>query len=343
MMTDGLDKIFTLVNKSEMLVDISPFGAAIRAIRVPDKDGRVEDIVLGYDSLRGYITDRSYLGAVIGRYGNRIARGHFTLGGQTHTLTVNEGENHLHGGMNGFNKKAWTVAGDRDGSNGSLALTYFSNDGEEGYPGNLNVKVVYTISDDNALQIEYFATTDKTTVVNLTNHSYFNLSGEGSGDILGHELTIYARQYTPVSSTLIPTGELRDVYGTPFDFTESTGIGARIGNHDEQLEIANGYDHNWILNAGPASEPKLAAAVYDPKSGRKMSVLTTEPGIQFYSGNFLNGSVHGKGNKVYNFRTGLCLETQHFPDSPNHPSFPTTELKPGERFRSISIYKFSVS
>jgi aldose 1-epimerase len=342
-MADGKDQLFTLANSKGMMVDICPFGGAVRAIKVRDKNGRIDDIVLGFDSLGGYTTDESYFGGLIGRYGNRIAHGQFTLEGQTYMLTINEGENHLHGGLEGFNKKTWTVEEGRDGSDRSLALTYFSNDGEEGYPGNLNVKVVYTVCDDEALKIEYSASTDKNTVLNLTNHSYFNLSGEGNGDILGHELTIYAQQFTPVNSTLIPTGELRNVNGTPFDFTEATAIGARIGYHDEQLEIARGYDHNWVLQMNSRDKPRLAAEVYDPRSGRKMEVLTTEPGLQFYSGNFLDGSVCGKGNKVYNFRTGLCLETQHFPDSPNHPMFPTTELKPGEEFHSVTIYKFSAN
>jgi aldose 1-epimerase len=341
-MADGKRiELYKLTNKNGVEVDISTYGGVVQSLKVPDKNGKFADVVLGYDDLKGYEADKSFFGALIGRYGNRIAHGKFSLDGHTYSIPLNDGENTLHGGLKGFNKKHWTAKEAPGASSQSLTLTYLSKDGEEGYPGNLNVKVVYTLTDSNELKIEYNATTDKDTVLNLTNHSYFNLSGQGSGDILGHELTLHADKFTPVNSTLIPTGELRSVKGTPFDFTKATAIGLRIGQDDEQLKFAKGYDHNWVLNSGISATPKLAAEVYDPASGRVLEVLTTEPGIQFYTGNFLDGSAHGKEGKVYNFRGALCLETQHFPDSPNHPDFPTTELKPGQTYHSLTIYKFS--
>ncbi|HST11106.1 MAG TPA: aldose epimerase family protein, partial [Terriglobales bacterium] len=276
-----------------------------------------------------------------GRYGNRIAHGQFKLGGSTYNVPKNDGENSLHGGNVGFNKRLWTGK-DVSGPHGqALELTYLSKDGEEGYPGNLNVKVVYTLTDQNELKINYSATTDKETVLNLTNHSYFNLAGQGNGDILEHQLTLHADRFTPVDKTLIPTGELRPVKGTPFDFTKPTAIGARIDADDEQIKFGKGYDHNWALNSGGKGGVKLAAEAYEPKSGRVLQVLTDQPGIQFYTGNFLDGSITGKGGKVYNHRFAFCLETQHFPDSPNHPSFPTTTLKPGQQYHTITIFKFS--
>lgn len=342
-MTDGQHlQLYKLTNQNGMEVDISTFGGVVQSLKVPDKAGKFDDVVLGYDNLDGYIADKSFFGALIGRYGNRIAHGKFTLDGHSYTLATNDGENHLHGGLKGFNKKIWTAKEVPGAKSQSLTLTYLSKDGEEGYPGSLSVRVTYTLTDSNELKIEYNATTDKNTVLNLTNHSYFNLSGQGSGDILGHELTLHADKFTPVSATLIPTGELRSVKGTPFDFTRSTLIGSRIGQSEEQLKFGKGYDHNWVLDGGIKTTPALAAQVYDAKSGRVMDVLTTEPGIQFYTGNFLDGSAHGKGGNVYNFRTGFCLETQHYPDSPNHPSFPITELKPGQKYHTITIYRFSV-
>jgi aldose 1-epimerase len=331
--------LYTLANKNGMKVTISNFGASVVSIIVPDKDGKIADVVLGYDDASGYESGKASIGATVGRYANRIAGGKFVLDGKTYTLPLNDGPNTLHGGIKGFNKHVWT-AKDVSGATGqALQLTYLSKDGEEGFPGNLSAKVVFTLGSTNELKIDYSATTDKDTVINLTNHSYFNLSGQGEGDILGHELTIHASKFTPVDATLIPTGELRSVKGTPFDFTKATPIGARIDQDDEQLKLGKGYDHNWVLD-GTAGTLRLAAQAYDPKSGRVLEVLTTEPGIQFYTGNFLDGTIHGKDGKVYNRRYAFCLETQHFPDSPNHPKFPTTELKPGQKFHSITIFKF---
>ena len=331
--------LYTLANKNGMKVTITNFGASVVSIIVPDKDGKIADVVLGYDDAPGYESGKASIGGTIGRYANRIAGGKFVLDGKTYTLPLNDGPNTLHGGIKGFNKRVW-IAKDVSGSAGqALQLTYLSKDGEEGFPGNLSAKVVFTLGNTNELKIDYSATTDKDTVINLTNHSYFNLSGQGEGDILGTELTLHASRFTPVDATLIPTGELRSVKGTPFDFTKATPIGARIDQDDEQLKLGKGYDHNWVLD-GTAMPLRLAAQAYDPKSGRVLEVLTTEPGIQFYTGNFLDGTIHGKDGKVYNRRYAFCLETQHFPDSPNHPKFPTTELKPGQKFHSITVFKF---
>jgi aldose 1-epimerase len=330
--------LYTLANKNGAEVAITNFGGSVVSIKVADRQGKIEDVVLGYDSLDGYVSDKAYLGAVIGRYGNRIAQGRFTLDGATYTLARNNGENSLHGGIKGFNKAVWNareVAG-KDGP--SVELTYLSKDGEEGYPGNLAVKVVYTLTERNELKIDYSATTDKKTVVNLTNHSYFNLNPGGS-NILQHVVMTDADKFTPVDAALIPTGELRSVAGTPFDFRKPTAIGARIEQDDEQLKLGHGYDHNFVLNKrGKGVE--LAARVVEPRTGRVLEVLTSEPGVQFYTGNFLDG-VRGKGGKEYRRRSAFCLETQHFPDSPNHPKFPTTELKAGEKYHSTTIYKFS--
>jgi aldose 1-epimerase len=333
--------LYTLSNKKGMEVAITNFGGTIVSLKVPDREGRSADVVLGYEDVSGYETGKAFFGATVGRYANRIAGGKFILDGVTDKLPTNDGPNTLHGGIRGFSHRVWT-AKDISGPMGqALQLTYWSKDGEEGFPGNLTAKVVFTLTNANELKIAYSATTDKDTVINLTNHSYFNLSGQGEGDILGHELTIHASKFTPVDSTLIPTGELRSVKGTPFDFTQSTPIGARIAQDDEQLKLGKGYDHNWVLDAGQTVAPHLAAQAHDPKSGRVLEVLTTEPGIQFYTGNFLDGTIHGKEGKVYNHRYGFCLETQHFPDSPNHPKFPTTELKPGQRYHSTTVFKFS--
>jgi len=331
--------LYTLANKNGMKVTITNFGASVVSIIVPDKDGKIADVVLGYDDVAGYEGGKASIGATVGRYANRIAGGKFVLDGKTYTLPLNDGPNTLHGGIKGFSKRVWTAKDVSGAAGQALQLTYLSKDGEEGLPGNLAVKVVFTLANTNELKIDYSATTDKDTVINLTNHSYFNLSGQGEGDILGHELTIHASRFTPVDATLIPTGELRGVKGTPFDFTKATPIGARIDQDDEQLKLGKGYDHNWVLD-GTAMPLRLAAQAYDPKSGRVLEVLTTEPGIQFYTGNFLDGTIHGKDGKVYNRRYAFCLETQHFPDSPNHPKFPTTELKPGQKFHSITVFKF---
>jgi aldose 1-epimerase len=330
--------LYTLTNKNGMQVAITNFGGIVVRITVADRGGKAEDVVLGYDSLDGYVNDKAYFGAIVGRYGNRIAQGKFTLDGATYTLARNNGENSLHGGTKGFNKAVWEAreVAAKDGP--SVELMYTSKDGEEGYPGNLSVKVVYTLTDRNELKIDYSATTDKKTVLNLTNHSYFNLNPAG-GDILQHVLMIDADRFTPVDSGLIPTGELKGVAGTPFDFRKPTAIGARIEQDDEQLKLGKGYDHNFVLK-GKGVE--LAARVVEPTTGRVLEVLTDQPGVQFYSGNFLDGTVRGKGGKVYSRRSAFCLETQHFPDSPNHPKFPSTELKPGEKYHSTTIYKFSV-
>jgi len=333
--------LYTLTNKKGMEVEITNFGGIIVALKVPDRNGKFEDVVLGYDNLDGYLTNKAFLGALIGRYGNRIAHGKFTLNGATYTLPKNDGDNTLHGGPEGFNKRLW-AAKDVSGAKGqALELTYLSAQGEEGFPGNLSAKVVYTLTDQNELMIAYSASTDKETVVNLTNHSYFNLAGQGTGDILGHQLMIRGDHITAVDENLIPTGELRPVKGSPFDFSHATAIGARINQDDPQLKVGKGYDHNWVLNSRGSQAPVLVAEAYEANTGRVLQILTTEPGLQFYSGNFLDGTITGKGNKVYKHRYGFCLETQHFPDSPNHPKFPSTTLKPGQPYSTTTVFKFS--
>jgi aldose 1-epimerase len=332
--------IYTLTNSKGVEARIITYGGAVVSLKVPDKHGKLGDVVLGYDSIGDYEQHKSYFGALIGRYGNRIAKGKFTLDGKEYTLAVNNGENHLHGGLKGFNRVIWAARPFTDASGANLELTYLSKDGEEGYPGNLNVNVVYTLTDKNELKVVYSAKTDKTTIVNLTNHAYFNLAGAGSGDILSHVLTLNADRFTPTDQGSIPTGELRSVKGTPFDFTKPTAIGARINQDDEQLKFGSGYDHNWVLNKN-GKEPSLAATVYEPTSGRVMEVYTTEPGVQFYTGNYLDGAIKGKNGQDYPRRTGFCLETQHFPDSPNKPNFPSTVLKPGQKYSQTTIYRFS--
>jgi aldose 1-epimerase len=319
---------------------ITNYGGSVVSLKVPDRKGNRGDIVLGYESLDGYVNDKAYLGALIGRYGNRIAHGRFSLGGTTYTLARNNDDNQLHGGIKGFNKALWQAKELSTGNGPGLELVYLSKDGEEGYPGNLSVKVVYTLTDQDELKIEYSASTDKETVVNLTHHSYFNLAGAGNGDILQHQLMLRGARFTPVDATLIPTGELRSVQGTPFDFRNPAVIGTRINDDDPQLKYGRGYDHTWVLDSGGSESPTLAARVVEPQSGRALEVWTTEPGIQFYTGNFLDG-LPGKGGKVYARRTAFCLETQHFPDSPNHPNFPSTVLRPGQQYHSVTIYKFS--
>ena len=330
-----------LTNRTGAETAITNYGGIVVWLKVPDRKGNLGDVVLGYDSLDGYRNDKAYLGALIGRYGNRIAHGKFILDGITYTLPQNNGENTLHGGIKGFNKQVWQ-AEEIPGPNGpALRLHYVSKDGEEGFPGNLSVQVIYTWTDQNELKIEYSATTDKDTVLNLTQHSYFNLAGAGSGDVLQHQVTLHSDHFTVIDSTLIPTGEIRSVQGTPFDFRTPVAIGGRIDDNDQQLKYGIGYDHNWVLESGRSDAPFLAAQAYDPHSGRTLKVWTTEPGIQFYSGNFLDG-IRGKAGKIYNRRDAFCLETQHYPDSPNHPNFPSTVLKPGEHYHSITVYKFSV-
>ncbi len=311
---------------------------------MPDRNGNLGDIALGYDSLEGYLEATPYFGAIIGRYGNRIGEGQFTLDGETYQLATNDGPNHLHGGVQGFDKVVWDAKPVEAADGVALEFTYISPDGEEGYPGALDAKVTYTLTNDNRLIFDYEATTDAPTPVNLTQHTYFNLAGHGGGDILGHEVMINADTFTPVSQTLIPTGELRPVEGTPFDFRTPTAIGERIDADNEQIRFGPGYDHNFVLNDDAASvdAPVLAARVYEPNSGRVMEVLTTEPGLQFYSGNFLDGSITGKDGVTYERRSGFCMETQHFPDSPNKPDFPSTILRPGELYKTRTVYAFSV-
>ena len=338
-LADGREaELYTLRNAAGMEAKITNYGGIIVSMTAPDKDGTFADVTLGMDSLAGYEKGVPYFGALIGRYGNRIAKGKFTLDGQEYTLATNNMGNHLHGGLKGFDKVLWTTT-PVDGEEPALKLAYTAKDGEEGYPGTLNVEVTYTLQKDNALRIDYKATTDKPTVVNLTNHSYFNLAGQG--DILSHEVTLNADRFLPVNETLIPTGELKPVAGTPFDFTKSTAIGKRINDSsDVQIKYGLGYDHAWVLSDSSKTS-KLAATVYEPTSGRVMEVYTTELAIQFYTGNFLDGTLTGKGGVVYQKRTGLCLETEHYPDSPNQPSFPSTTLRPGETYQTTTIYKFS--
>lgn len=327
---------FTLTNKNGVSLSVINYGGIITRLLAPDRKGLLEDIVLGYDSLSGYLKETPYFGAIVGRYGNRIANGKFTLDGKEYTLAQNNNGQHLHGGVKGFDKVFWDI--EEAGAN-KLKLTYRSSDMEEGYPGNLSVEVTYELTETNELKIAYTATTDKKTIVNLTQHSYFNLSGNAKRDILNHELTLYSDKFVPVTNVLIPTGELKDVSTTPFDFRTSTAIGARVREKDKQLEFGEGYDHCWVLSSPDSM--KHAASLYEPVSGRTIEVYTTEPAIQFYCGNFLDGSITGKYNVVYNHRYGLCLETEHFPDSPNQKSFPSTELSPGEVYRTQTTYMFS--
>jgi aldose 1-epimerase len=334
--------IFTLTNANGMEVRTIPYGAIIVSIKVPDRDGRFDDVVLGFDTLEGYAKGRPFFGAVVGRYGNRIARGRFTLDGQTYQLATNNGPNHLHGGVKGFDKLLWKAEPlDREGST-AVVYTLSSPDGDEGYPGALDARVTYTLTPANELTVEYEATSDRPTPINLTQHSFFNLAGEGRSDILGHRLTIDADRFTPVDATLIPTGELAPVEGTPFDFRQPAAIGARIGADHAQLRHGNGYDHNWVLNRGSAGLAH-AARLEDPTTGRTLDVSTTEPGVQFYAGNFLDGTITGKAGRVYRRRYGLCLETQHFPDSPNHANFPAAILRRGERYQSKTVFAFGVT
>ena len=335
-------EMVTLKNKSGMEVQAIAYGGIITSLKVPDRNGKLGDVVLGFDQSHQYFADPPppFFGAIVGRYGNRIAKGEFALDGKKYPLVTNNGPNHLHGGNKGFDKVLWSVSTTETSDAASAIFTRTSPDGEEGYPGSLAVRVTYSLTEKNELIVHYHATTDKPTVVNLTQHSYFNLAGEGLGDILGHQLTLNADRYTPVDDTLIPTGELAPVAGTPFDFRKPTAIGERINQDNPQLKNGKGYDHNWVLNRkGTGLEP--AARLTDPKSGRTLEIATTEPGIQFYSGNFLDGTIKGKNGHVYGHRTGLCLETQHYPDSPNQKNFPSTELRPGKAYDSRTIFTFS--
>src|SRR5271166_6372403 len=316
-------------------VGIITYGGIVVSLRTPDRNGKLDDVVLGCDSVEKYVAQTAHFGGIVGRYANRIAHGTFQLDGQTYSIPKNDGDNALHGGIRGFDKVVWSAKQIKDG----VELTYVSKDGEQGFPGTLTTSVSYTLS-GNALRIEYSATTDKDTVLNLTNHSYFNLAGQGRGDILKHVLKIDASRITPVDGTLIPTGDLKPVEGTPFDFRTPHAVGERIEADDAQLHLGHGYDHNFVLDH-PAGQLAEAAEVYEPATGRILRVSTTEPGVQLYTGNFLDGSITGKEGRVYNRRFALCLETQHFPDSPNHPSFPSTELKPGQEFHSVTVFQFS--
>jgi aldose 1-epimerase len=337
-MPDGTPvEIYTL-SEGGFEARIATYGGVVVSLKAPDRNGKTADVVLGFDDLDGYVSNfngpaNAFFGAIIGRYANRIAHASFTLDGQKYSLPHNDGDNTLHSGTHGFNNVVWKA---KPVANG-VELGYQSPDGESGFPGNLSATVRYTLVKGD-LRIEYSATTDKDTVVNLTNHSYFNLAGQG--DILKNELTLHASRFTPVNAALIPTGELKPVEGTPFDFRKATAVGARIAADDEQLHLGHGYDHNWVLESD-GGKLTAAAEVYDPSSGRVLTVLTDQPGIQFYTGNFLNGTIKGKGGKPDELHAALCLETQHFPDSPNHPDFPTTELKPGEHYHSITVYRFS--
>src|SRR6266702_1960348 len=333
--------LYTLKNKNGMQVSITNFGATVVSIIAPDKAGKMADVALGYDDLAGYELNKNYLGVLVGRYGNRIAHGKFSIDGTEYTLAKNNGDNSLHGGIKGFNKAMWEAKDVSKGGEAAVEMKYVSKDGEEGYPGNLSVTVVYTLTNKNELKIDYSATTDKKTVVNLTNHTYFNLAGPGSGDILGHQLVIEADKFTPVDASLIPTGELRDVLGTPLDFRKATAIGARIDQEEEQLKLGHGYDHNFVLRRAAGAPISLAARVVEPNTGRVLEVWTTEPGVQFYTGNFLDGTARGKGGLTYARRSAFCLETQHFPDSPNQPKFPSVVLNPGEKYSTTTTYRFT--
>lgn len=326
--------LFVLRNGNGIEARITNYGATVVSLLAPDRQGKFADVVLGFDDLAGYAHHRKFFGATVGRYANRIAGGRFILGNNNYSLATNNGPNHLHGGLQGFDTALWTARDTR--RKDTVALHYRSVDGEEGYPGNLDVEVGFALTRDDALRIDYSAKTDRPTPVNLTNHSFFNLGGDA--DILDHELKLFAQRFTPVDATLIPTGELRAVQGTPFDFKRPERIGARIDADDAQLERAGGYDHNFIL-AGKDGRLDVAAEVYHRKSGRALRVLTTEPGLQFYSGNFLDGSITGKSGRVYTRRSGFCLEAQHFPDSPNQPHFPSTILMPGQTYRQTTIYQ----
>jgi aldose 1-epimerase len=340
---DGKDvSLYTLTNANGVVMKVTNYGGIVTSLMVPDKTGKMADIVLGYNDVDSYVKSSPYFGAIVGRYGNRIGKAKFSLEGKDYTLAANNGENSLHGGKKGFDKVIWDVKELKSADAVGLELKYLSKDGEEGFPGNLSTKVVYWLTNKNEFKIEYTATTDKATVVNLTQHSYFNLAGEGTGDILSHELTLNADKFVPVDKGLIPTGELPLVKGTPMDFTKQTAIGARVREDFEQLKLGNGYDHCWVLNQKKPGEMTLAASVYEPTTGRCLEVTTTEPAIQFYCGNFLDGTNIGKSGKPYNFRNGFCLETEHYPDSPNKPSFPSVVLKPGKTYKTATTYKFFV-
>jgi aldose 1-epimerase len=329
--------LYTLRNSGGLEARISNYGGTVVSLKTPDRDGRLDEVVLGFDDLESYLAPNPYFGALVGRFCNRIAKGTFALEGATYSLATNNGPNALHGGHKGFDKMVWQAAITGTASAPALELHYLSKDGEEGYPGNLHVKAVYGLTADNGLRLDLTATTDKLTILNLTQHSYFNLAGKG--DVLGHQVQIDADRFTPVDSSLIPTGELRPVAGTPFDFRRPAALGARIEQADEQLQRGHGYDHTFVLNH-PMGRLDVIARVLEPVTGRVLEVLTTQPGVQLYTGNFLDGTIKGKGGLVYNRRSGFCLEAQHFPDSPNHPEFPSVTLRPGEVYQNTVIFKF---
>jgi len=331
--------LYTLTNSRGAEARVITYGGVVVSLKVPDRIGRMGDVVLGYDDISGYLNQTSYIGALIGRYGNRIARGRFTLNGREYALATNNGENHLHGGVKGFDKVVWDARPLPWLREAALELTYLSRDGEEGYPGDLRVKVVYTLTDSNELRVDYSATTTRDTHVNLTQHSYFNLRGAGNGDILDHRLTLHAARFTPTDEGAIPTGELRPVAGTPFDFRQPRRIGERIDADEEQIRFGKGYDHNFVVR-GRRGVLRRAAEVYEPTTGRVMEVWTTEPGVQFYTGNYLDGTT-GKGGRTYPRRSGFCLETQHYPDAPNKSHFPSTVLRRGRRYQTTTVYRFS--
>ena len=334
-------EIYTLRNAKGAGARIMTYGGIVQSLTLPDRNGKVADVVLGYDTLQGYVDKTPYFGALIGRYGNRIGAAKFSLDGRNYTLATNSGPNSLHGGLNGFDKVVWRVESAKVGRRGpELELTYLSPDGEEGFPGNLKVRAVYTLTDDNELKVEFSATTDKATVVNLTHHSYFNLAGQGNGDILGHVVYINSDKITPVDAGLITTGEFADVTGTPFDFRKPTPIGTRISDPDRVLQYGPGFDHNWVINK-PPGHSGLMARVVEPICGRVMEVWSDEPGLQFYAGNFLDGTLKGKGGVAYQIHTGFCMEPQHYPDSPNKPNFPSVVLRPGQIYHNTISYKFS--
>jgi aldose 1-epimerase len=329
--------LYTLKNKNGITASISTYGGIVTSLSVPDRNGKFADVVHGFDNLAAYLKGDPYFGAIVGRYGNRIAHAKFSLNGAEYKLAKNDGDNTLHGGLKGFDKVVWQANKVDGAGEQGVELTYLSKDGEEGFPGNLQVKVTYRLTDTNELRIEYAASNDKDTVLNLTNHSYFNLAA--AGDILGHVVTLHAGRFTPVDKSLIPTGELKSVKGTPFDFTSPVAVGKRIEEKDEQLIFGKGYDHNWVIDGDGKSLAK-AAEVFEPKSGRVLEVWTTQPGVQFYTGNFLDGTLRGKGGRVYRRRSALCLETQHFPDSPNQPAFPSTLLRKGATYHTTTVWKF---
>ena len=331
--------LYTLRNRRGMEARIMTYGGIVVSLKTPDKAGRFEDVVQGYDSLEGYLERNPYFGAIVGRCGNRIAKGKFSLNGKTYSLAKNNGSgNHLHGGIKGFDKVVWTAKPIETSNGPALQLDYLSKDGEEGYPGNLSVTVIYTVTADNGLRVDFKATTDKDTICNLTHHSYFNF--HGGEDVLDYVVQINAERFTAVNADVIPTGELRSVAGTPLDFRKPMPIGARINGNDEQIRLAGGYDHNWVFDK-PAGQLAPVARVTDKVSGRCMEVFTTQPGMQFYSGNFLDGTIKGKGGRKYQRRSAFCMEPQHFPDAPNHPQFPSIELKPGQVYENTIVYRFS--